>query len=178
MSYNRSSGKRSNEDDDDNEGSRRSRCRSDANDDDFTTPAVRSSRVLRNAFKCCPDISGLDSAHHCDGCQRFGNSTRKINKPRAEITTKTPQCLEIWKLYPSEIPPNKLHHYERVMEAIQKFERMEPTALIENLGNATVNNNNNDNAIPTPSPPPPPPPPPQPQPQSLPFRRNVLLLEE
>jgi len=56
------------------------------------------------------------------------------------------------------------------MEAIQKFERTEPTALIDNLGNATVNNNNNNNntaavgnnnnnAVPTPSPTLPQPPP-------------------
>jgi len=166
MSASANNRKRSNDDDTNDGRSRRSFRLSDADNDTFTTPAIvsRSNRITRNTFKFCPDINGLSKAHCCDGCQRFEGSTRKINKPRTEITTKTLQCTEIWKLDASEVPPSKLHHYERVMEAIRKYERIEPTALIENLRPTTATNNvdneNNDEenkninniATPTPSP--------------------------
>jgi len=126
-------------DNDENDGSRRSRCLSDVADDAFATPATvsRSHRVTRNTFKFCADIDGLSGSHHCDGCQCFRGSTRKITKPRTEIATKTLQCAEMWKLDPSKVPPIKLCHYERAMEAIANYERIELTVLIQNLGNAT-----------------------------------------
>jgi len=103
----------------------------------------------------------LKAFHCCDRCQRFEISTRKVNKPRSEITTKTLQCLEIWKHDKSDVQQRHLFHNECVMEAILKYERIEPTALIENVITANANNDNVDNidntnidkVVPTPSPP-------------------------
>ena len=152
----RSSRKRSN--DDDNDHGRHSRRLSDAADDSFTTPAVRSSCIARNAFKFCAEINGLDAAHRCDGCQRCVGTTRKSSKPRDQITTKTLQCTEMWKCKKEDVPPALIHHCERVQEAIRNCECIEPMALItavenDNNINVNVDTNNNNNAIPMPSPP-------------------------
>lgn len=127
----------------DNDGNRRSsrRLSNDAVPVAATPadPSLLSTRLsLRTRFATCDAINGLGIPHFCDGCQRYVSKSRKDNKPRHEILSKSLQCLQIWKVDEAEVPKRHVAHYNKVMEAIRNHERINPTALVEQINAAAT----------------------------------------
>ena len=99
----------------------------------------------------CYDIEGLDHKCHCNGCQRWNNTSIK-RKPRWEVKSAELQCFQAWKKKENQVPPSKRPHWTAMNCHLTNNLHMSAKAMTTTTNDTVKETSTTDNGV-TPSPP-------------------------